>query len=291
MQQTISIRLMRRLTEGTQQLSSDALRLVRDFAASQCHTGTTAFVNRHGEPDLYYTAFGWLLAYLLKLPLDPAKQAAYLQRIVPEQLDLVHYAAYRRCQLLQRLPLVGRIQLFFEMHRQQPVPALTHFASLPLDDPWSPYTRFLWLSLREDCGQSNLVAKAELEPLAHYQTPEGGYANVAGWATASTNATTAALSVIGQLTHYQPHAALIYLRNSQQPSGGFAATAASPIPDLLSTATALFTLKNYGVTSRYPASDFVEAHWLANGGFAPTLLEEESDVEYLFYGLLALGSL
>ena len=114
---------------------------------------------------------------------------------------------------------------------------------------------------------------------------------MAGWPTASTNATTAALSVIGQLIGYHPHTALTYLRNSQQPNGGFSATAVSPVPDLLSTATALFTLKNYTVTPRYPAADFVEAHWLANGGFAPTLLEEESDVEYLFYGLLALGSL
>ena len=131
----------------------------------------------------------------------------------------------------------------------------------------------------------------EFASLARYQTAEGGYANVAGWATASTNATTAALTVIGQLTNYLPNAALTYLRNSQQPTGGFSATAVSPMPDLLSTATALFTLKNYGVTPCYPASDFVEAHWLPNGGFAPTLLEEESDVEYLFYGLLALGSL
>jgi hypothetical protein len=60
---------------------------------------------------------------------------------------------------------------------------------------------------------------------------------------------------------------------------------------LLSTATALFALRCYGVEPRYSAVDFIEGHWLDDGGFAATLLDDESDVEYLFYGLLALGTL
>ena len=290
MKQTISFRLIRRLEAGKKRLSPEAQHLMRDFIVSQS-LADSSFKNRRGESDLYYTAFGWLLSYLWKLPLNKQQQATYLAQRQSDHLDLVHYVAYRRCQLLQRLSHFGQIPLFFEMHRRQPMPSLASFASLPLDDPWSPYTRFLWLSLQEDCAQPLPDSQVELASLAHYQTAEGGYANVAGWATASTNATTAALTVIGQLTHSLPNVALTYLRNSQQPTGGFSATAVSPMPDLLSTATALFTLKNYGVTPCYPASDFVEAHWLPNGGFAPTLLEEESDVEYLFYGLLALGSL
>lgn len=290
MSQTISLRLMRRLVAGKKRLTPEALRLMRDFTASQC-LADSSFMNRRGESDLYYTAFGWLLAYLLELPLNAQQQATYLTHQQPNSFDLVHYAAYRRCQLLHRLCTVGALRLAWEQRKAQTPPAFEQFAAVPLDDPWSPYARFLWLSLQEDCGQRLSSAQLELAQLAHYQTPEGGYANVAGWPTASTNATTAALSVIGQLIGYHPHTALTYLRDSQQQTGGFSATAVSPVPDLLSTATALFTLKNYAVTPRYPAADFVEAHWLANGGFAPTLLEEESDVEYLFYGLLALGSL
>lgn len=290
MRQTISLRLIHRLVAGKKRLTPEALHLMRDFTASQCPT-YGAFVNRRGEPDLYYTAFGWLLAYLLELPLNAQQQADYLAQQQPDTFDLVHYAAFRRCQLLHRLHTVGALRLAWEQRKAQPLPAFEQFATWPLDDPWSPYTRFLWLSLQEDCGQRLSTAQMELAQLANYQTPEGGYANVAGWPTASTNATTAALSVMGQLTGYHPHAALTYLRNSQQPTGGFAATAVSPVPDLLSTATALFTLKNYAVEPRHIAADFVEAHWLDNGSFAPTLLEEESDVEYLFYGLLALGSL
>ena len=72
-------------------------------------------------------------------------------------------------------------------------------------------------------------------------------------------------------------------------TGGFYASEAAPIPDLLSTAVALFTLRLIGAEFK-DATQFIQAHWLDNGGFAPTLLDDYSDVEYVFYGLLALGT-
>lgn len=81
-----------------------------------------------------------------------------------------------------------------------------------------------------------------------------------------------------------------WLQQRQDVSGGFRASEEAPIPDLLSTAVALFTLRLLGATVR-DAMPFVQAHWLESGGFAPTLLDDYSDVEYVFYGLLALGSI
>ena len=80
-----------------------------------------------------------------------------------------------------------------------------------------------------------------------------------------------------------------WLKERQDETGGFRASEVSPVPDLLSTAVALFTLRLIGEQPQ-SASRFIEAHWLDMGSFAPTLLDEYSDVEYLFYGLLALGS-
>ena len=80
-----------------------------------------------------------------------------------------------------------------------------------------------------------------------------------------------------------------WLKERQDDTGGFRASEVSPVPDLLSTAVALFTLRLIGEQPQ-SASRFIEAHWLDMGSFAPTLLDEYSDVEYLFYGLLALGS-
>ncbi len=96
-----------------------------------------------------------------------------------------------------------------------------------------------------------------------------------------------------------------WLKERQDETGGFRASEVAPVPDILSTAVALFTLRLIGEWLRVgasagmgdhrsgmrprSASRFIEAHWLDMGSFAPTLLDKYSDVEYLFYGLLALG--
>ena len=80
-----------------------------------------------------------------------------------------------------------------------------------------------------------------------------------------------------------------WLKERQDETGGFQASEVAPMPDLLSTAVALFTLWLIG-TRPQSASSFIEAHWSDMGSFTPTLLDDYSDVEYLFYGLLALGS-
>ena len=80
-----------------------------------------------------------------------------------------------------------------------------------------------------------------------------------------------------------------WLLQRQDETGGFYASEQAPIPDLLSTAVALFTLHLIGVKAKN-ATQFIQAHLLDNGGFAPTLYDDYSDVEYVFYGLLALGN-
>lgn len=78
-----------------------------------------------------------------------------------------------------------------------------------------------------------------------------------------------------------------WLKERQDESGGFLASEVAPVPDLLSTGVALFTLRLLGESFCDPA-EFIDAHWLDNGGFAPTVMDDYSDVEYVFYGLLSL---
>lgn len=82
---------------------------------------------------------------------------------------------------------------------------------------------------------------------------------------------------------------LDWLKARQDTTGGFRASEVAPIPDLLSTAVALFALWLIGERP-LPAARFIEGHWHEKGSFCPTLLDDYSDVEYLFYGLLAIGS-
>jgi len=289
MKQTISQKIFDTLTKGKKRLSREALGRMAVFVGSQ-RTPEESFLNRSGHPDLYYTMFGWILSYVLGIRQDCSKMLLYLNgRHVPD-MDLVHYAAWVRCRMICRLRQWGRLGMLSGQtaHRY---PGAERFHSVPNNDPWSPYSQYILLSLREDAEMEKGSKETILNAIASYKVPGGGYANRINAPAATTNATVAALAVCGQLAGYHAGGDAAYLQHMQEPSGGFRATAESPVPDLLSTATALFMLKCYGMEPAYTAEDFIEAHWLDNGGFAATLLDDTGDVEYTFYGLLALGSL
>jgi len=105
----------------------------------------------------------------------------------------------------------------------------------------------------------------------------------------TTNAVCCILAMQHQMGKPLDAASVSWLQQRQDETGGFHANEEAPIPDLLSTAVGLFTLRLIGVAAK-DASQFIQAHWMDNGGFAPTLYDDYSDVEYVFYGLLALGS-
>jgi prenyltransferase beta subunit len=76
--------------------------------------------------------------------------------------------------------------------------------------------------------------------------------------------------------------------------GGFGATEKLKIPDLLSTATALFALRLLEADLaplRRPCLEYIESLWRDSGGFAGHAEDEFEDVEYTFYALLGIGCL
>jgi len=76
--------------------------------------------------------------------------------------------------------------------------------------------------------------------------------------------------------------------------GGFFAAPRAPVPDLLSTATALHALAALHAdigSLREPCLDFVDTLWTSAGGFYGSWADETLDCEYTYYGLLALGHL
>jgi hypothetical protein len=76
--------------------------------------------------------------------------------------------------------------------------------------------------------------------------------------------------------------------------GGFFASPDAPLPDLLSTATALHALGSLHVPIdgiREACLDFVDSLWTSQGAFYGTWADDVPDCEYTFYGLLALGHL
>lgn len=106
----------------------------------------------------------------------------------------------------------------------------------------------------------------------------------------TVNAASASLLSDKDLSKQMLTKKLEYVMSMQDKSGGFIQNEGADVPDLLSTAVALFTLRHFGVKARYDARPFITAHYEDNGSFLPNVLDGEGDVEYVFYGLLALGS-
>lgn len=289
MRDTISIKLFNTLQKGKKKLSEEALLRMVSFVDSQ-RTDEDSFMNKSGKEDVYYTLFGWMLSYVLRIPLDPEKMAAYLAKQDMLQMDLIHYAACMRCRMIRNLMKGGITRLLFRGFSPVEIKPLHEFAEVPQNDPQSPYSQYIWISLLEDAGHTIKNREAALDSLSEYHVPGGGYTNLANSERATTNATVAALAVRGTLDNYRKNEDILYLQKLQEDTGGFSAATGSPLCDLLSTATSLFILKCYGVAPAFSPRQFIEAHWLDTGGFSATLLEESSDVEYTFYGLLALGT-
>ncbi len=288
---SITIKLLKTLQLGYDALGEQAKQLMADFIISQ-RSADGGFVNKQGESDLYYTAFGTLLQYIFNIKFNVEGLKNYLDHIDTEGLDLIHYAAYMRCRLLASIAERSKLGVALKILSRKEIRDEQSFDVWPNNNKNSPYSRFIWLSLLEDTNNHKGNDSETIAALERYTVPNGGFSNMKGQAIASANATSAALMVMGQIDGYNKDSqGIAYLLKSQLPSGGFKAADNTHMPDLLSTATALFTLRCYGVQPRYSAQEFVEAHWLDNGGFGATILDSSSDVEYLFYGLLALGTL
>jgi prenyltransferase beta subunit len=85
-----------------------------------------------------------------------------------------------------------------------------------------------------------------------------------------------------------------WLVSRLHPMGGFLAAPQAPVPDLLSTATALHALAGLEVPFKpfkELSLDFIDSLWTNEGSFYGHWQEETLDCEYTYYALLALGHL
>ena len=147
--------------------------------------------------------------------------------------------------------------------------------------------KVLWLPkkalvVKESMGRDTIYGR-------FFDFLSGGKPQTADLKPQTSTAACCVLAMQHQTGEARDTALISWLKARQDQTGGFYASEVAPVPDLLSTAVALFTLRLIGIRPQ-SASQFIEAHWIDMGSFSPTVLDEYSDVEYLFYGLLALGS-
>lgn len=266
---------------------------VRAFARSRLADG--AGLDRDGRPDLYYTIFAIAALEAVNEPLPAAEVRAYLLGFGDGAgLDFVHLGALARCHgALGGAPqglgkaILGRL----EQYRC----ADGGYDGDPESQHGSAYGCFVALGAYQDLGALLPEPLRLVQSLKFLETPDGAWGNAPGLPVGSTNATAAAVTLLHQLEMPVNPTAARWLLEQVHPAGGFLAMPRAPIPDLLSTATSLHALAcletPLAPRAREACLDFLDSLWTAEGGFHGHWADDHLDVEYTFYGLLALGHL
>jgi len=273
--------------------------LVKEFLRQQ-QNEDGGFKDRTGKSDLYYTVFG--LDALLALQAEAAVESAvrYLQSFgAGAGLDFVHVCCLARAwatlssQNSTKSPPAG--------FRETVQRCLEGFRSK--DGGYSPivdsrsgttYGCFLALGAYQDLKADLSEPLRLVQCLKLLETKDGGWTNDRNVGTGSTNATAAAVTVLRNLAVPVNQSVGDWLLAQCHGEGGFRAAPNAPIPDLLSTATALHALAGMQISFervKEKCLDFVDTLWTNEGAFHGNWSDDHVDCEYTYYGLLALGHL
>jgi len=276
-------------------LLGDATDLVRDYLRS-CLNPDGGFRDRAGNSDLYYTVFGLegLLALRADLPVDAV--SSYLRQFGDgDGLDLIHLGCLARCWAA--MPAEQKVSAPTESilnHIEAFRSADGGYAGLPGQNDGTVYSCFIALGAYQDLGRELPNPDGILACLHRLKADDGGYANQQDVPLGLTPSTAAAVTLLRQLQQPVPSHLAEWLLARCRPDGGFFATPMAPIPDLLSTATALHALSGLQASIdniREPCLDFIDSLWTSQGGFHGSWMDDTLDCEYTYYGLLALGHL
>lgn len=277
-------------------LLGDSTDLVRNFLRGQL-TPEGGGRDRAGRPDLYYTIFMLAGMQAVDMPLPVERVEAYLRGYGDgRELDFVHVSALARCWAsigLDRMPdglapeLLARIEEFrkpdggYEGDRQA-----AHGTA---------YGAFVALGAYEDLGKKPPHLLKLIQALKRLETADGAWSNLPGAKFGALNATAGAAILIRNLGFPVNAAVGDWILAQAHPEGGFLAVPGAPLPDLLSTATALHALaaldRRISSGLHEKCLDFIDTLWTAEGGFHGHWADEYLDSEYTYYGLLALGHL
>ena len=159
----------------------------------------------------------------------------------------------------------------------------------------STYTTFLTAIFYELLGEPERSLSIPLLPILERRRPDGGFVELLPLRYSGTNPTAAAVGLLKLLEVPLPEKqkTVEFLCRCQRTSGGFQAHAKIPVPDLLSSFSALMALQDLDADDQADRSalrNFVAGLRSPDGGFFGMSADQQSDVEYTFYGM-ALGAM
>lgn len=276
-------------------LGDEACQLIESFVRAQ-QGDDGGFRDRAGASDLYYSCFAIDALTALQVPLPEASLSHYLHAKLArlEELDFVHLCCLARA--LSALPnkpspeSLASIYAGLEAYRV-PVGGYNQGRGAATG---SAYACFLAYGAYADHRRPLPDPDGVLRCLESLKVEGGAWANDVELPIANVPATAAAVTLYRNLGQPVPPETARWILQSWHPSGGFLPFPGAPLPDLLSTAVALHALD--GLQADFSAKkeallDFIDTLWTAAGGFHGTWDDEELDLEYTYYGLLALGHL
>lgn len=296
----MSIRLESlQVARQSKRLLLDSVELIQGFLDSQ-EAPMGGFQDRGGRVDLYYTVFGLECSVALDRVLDIEKHFDYLKQVQNlNVMDLVHLCSLIRCQNIlitleqRKMDTAFVDQALLALRRFQCHPFGAH--PQPGSNHGTAYAAFMVTAALQDLGVTEFLDWGFMQSLAPLEKSSGGWSNEIELPLSATNSTAAAMTVARQCHSSMDPIHRTWLLQQFHPQGGFRAAPQAPIPDLLSTATALHALAEgssyLNKTQTELCLDFVDSLWTNKGAFHGHWYDDFVDTEYTFYGLLALGHL
>ncbi len=318
---TINQSILQKLLNAKNKLSPDAIGLIQSFLKSKKHANG-GFVDRSGTPDPYYSVFGYTLSYVFDIEIDDKKGEAFLTSWEAQnKVDFVHAVSLLRCHyLLEAIDwansfgklskslakttffqnLFGReITKKVQKKHKKLLKIITDFQSKDNGfnhlsenaENASVYANFLAFGLFEDIYFSKNWRKQIAKSCNSLKLANGSFVNHPK-SKQGISSTTAAGIILENCIASPIFESAEWLKEQIQPHGGFLAGENVPVADVLSTATSLFALEITGEVSdeiKSKAVEFVNLHWDDSGGFFGSIADQIPDLEYTFYGLLAIG--
>jgi prenyltransferase beta subunit len=276
------------------QLLGDSRNLVVDFLRG-CLNPDGGFQDRAGKSDLYYTVFGLDALIALQEPLPSGQVASYLRLFgTGQDLDLVNLACLARCWSALSRERPHETADAMARHVERYRSADGGYAQTSDVRTGSIYASFLAFGAYQDLGLPMPAPHRVLESITKLQAADGAFSNRRGEACGLTAATAAAVLLLRHFDCPADRHLGLWLLDRCHASGGFLAAPTAPVPDLLSTATALHALAalNVPLAGIHDAClDFVDSLWTNRGGFYGAWSDDVIDCEFTFYALLALGHL
>ena len=318
---TINQFILQKLLNAKKKLSPDAIGLIQSFIKSKKNT-KGGFVDRSGTRDPYYSVFGYTLCYVFDIELDKASEKNFLLDWEKRnKVDFVHAVSLIRCYyLLEAIKLansfgktskslaktaifqnlIGR-QIAKKLRKKNKnlLKTITNYQSknqgfnhLNENSEYaSVYANFLAFGLFEDIYFSKSWRKQIAKSCNKLKLDNGSFVNHPK-SKQGVSSTTAAGIILLNTLGYSIFESSEWLKEQIQTHGGFLAGEEVPVADVLSTATSLFSLEiTVGASDeiKSKAAEFVGLHLDDSGGFFGSIADQIPDVEYTFYGLLAIG--